>query len=284
MPTYRRAHLIGESIAAIRRQTLDDFELLIRDDGAGDDGTEAAVRAAADGDSRIHYHRNVRNLKMPANLNDGIRASAGRYVAVCHDHDLPKPGYLSTLVQLLEKHPTALYAHCAIELVDQAGAPTGACHVGEWPEFLDGGSWGRLLLQSLSCSVCALTVAPRATYERFGLYDKTYGFVSDIEMWMRLAEVGDVAYAATPLVQVRTREDDHDIVGDPWPALAATFAIHRRYLERRFAGIDCLLRRASLEREVASVVGREVLWRLRHRKPVSLGRSTAAWCGWPRLG
>src|SRR5438046_910566 len=102
MPTWRRAHQIGESIGSLLRGRFSDFELLIRDDGDGNDGCEEAVRAAANGDSRVHYHRNSKNLNMPENLNAGIRISTGKYVAVCHDHDLYKPAFLSSMLRALE--------------------------------------------------------------------------------------------------------------------------------------------------------------------------------------
>src|SRR5947209_15553564 len=64
MPTFRRANAIGESIESLLKGTWTDFELLVRDDGDGTDGTERAVFAAANGDPRVRYHRNHSNLRM----------------------------------------------------------------------------------------------------------------------------------------------------------------------------------------------------------------------------
>src|SRR5947209_6295610 len=72
MPTYRRAHQVGESIRSLLEGAWTDFELLVRDDGNGSDGTAEAVAAASAGDSRVRYHRNERNLRMPGNLNSGM--------------------------------------------------------------------------------------------------------------------------------------------------------------------------------------------------------------------
>jgi glycosyltransferase involved in cell wall biosynthesis len=271
MPTYRRAHLIGLTIQSILEQTFADFELLIRDDGRPDDGTEEAVKRAAGGDIRVHYHRNEKNLGMPGNLNDGIRASAGEFVAVCHDHDLFHPEFLEALVSLLDRHPSALYAHTGIEVVDQQGRALGTQHVGSWPPFLRGSDWLAIMLRSFYCPVCALTVVRRQVHERFGLYHPAYGFIADVEMWMRLAEVGDVAYAARPLVQVRTREAGHLMEEQSWAMLASVFAIHRRYLPRRYRGLKRLREEISLNARADATILRSVLSRWKRRKDAGFG-------------
>ena len=58
---------------------------------------------------------------------------------------------------------------------------------------------------SLHCPVCALTLVRREAHESYGLYDASYGFISDVEMWMRLSMRGDVAYIDKPLIDVRER-------------------------------------------------------------------------------
>jgi hypothetical protein len=77
MPTFRRSAQIGESIRSLLNGEYQDFELLVRDDGDGKDGTHAAVSAAAAGDNRVRYHRNVVNLGIARNLNAGIVESRG---------------------------------------------------------------------------------------------------------------------------------------------------------------------------------------------------------------
>jgi glycosyltransferase involved in cell wall biosynthesis len=268
MPTYRRPHQIGATIRSILAQSLGDFELLVRDDGKGDDGTEEAVHAAAAGDVRVKYHRNPQNLRMPGNLNAGIQAASGDFIAVCHDHDLYHPDFLARLVGLLEKHPSALFAHTGIGDVDQEGRSRGTQQVGPWPELTPGRAWLATMLQRFACPVCALAVVRREAHERFGLYDPAYGFISDVELWMRLSVVGDVAFAAQPLVLVRDREVGHDASTNPWPIFATLFAIHRRYLPKRYRGLERIARLALLDARADLVVLREIGSRVRRgQKP-----------------
>lgn len=275
MPTYKRAQLIGQTVRSILEQTFTDFELLVRDDGDGADGSREAVLAAANGDPRVRYHHNPKNLRMPENLNDGIRESRGELIAVCHDHDLFAPRFLEVLVGLLERYPTALYAHAGIEGVDQDGATTGWSDVTPWAPFTLGRIWLDRMLKSFGSLVCALTLVRRVAHERHGLYHPAYGFIADVEMWMRLSEVGDVAYAAEPLVRVRAREDGHFADVDPWPHWATTFAIHRRYVRRAYPGAEGRRREAELDRRADLLLFRAAFSTLRHGRLPRLGKARA---------
>ena len=83
IPTYNRAHTIGEAIRSCRDQSHDDFELVIVDDGSTDD-TEAVIRSI--GDPRIRYLRRD-NGGPAAARNTGIDAARGRYIAFLDSDD-----------------------------------------------------------------------------------------------------------------------------------------------------------------------------------------------------
>jgi hypothetical protein len=101
------------------------------------------------------------------------------------------------------------------------------------------------------CPVCALTVVSSDTYQRFGLYDPSYGFVSDVEMWMRLSLYGDVAYVRRPLIQVREREQNRQINQGSLLIDKTVARIHRRYLGLAYAPVQRVSKRLGLELRVA---------------------------------
>jgi glycosyltransferase involved in cell wall biosynthesis len=250
MPTFRRAQAIGATIKTLLDGTWTDFELLVRDDGDGNDGTREAVAAAANGDTRVRYHRNERNLGMPGNLNKGIEESRGEFIAVCHDHDLYQPTFIETMAKTLCRHPTALFVHCAIQSISQNDA-LGRSHIGEWAELTPGPEWLRFMLSSLHCPVCALTLVKREAHERYGLYDPACEFIADVEMWMRLSSHGDVVYVKEPLIRVREREEGHieTLNGERWIRVAAN--IHRDFLKRSYGSSQRIPRRLILELSLA---------------------------------
>ena len=255
MPTWRRAHQIGESIRSLLEGTWSDFELLVQDDGDGTDGTEEAVHAASARDSRVHYRRNPASLRMPGNLNAGIAESRGDCVVVCHDHDVYKPHYLIKMVEALERHPSALFVHCAIDVISQNGRHV-ASHIGNWPELTPGRSWLQFMLRSFACPVCALSMVRRSAHERYGLYDPAWGFIADVEMWMRLARYGDVAYVNEPLVRVREREADHFATRNQVRILRTASKIHREYVQHIYAGWTSFTKRELVTLRFAREVAR----------------------------
>ena len=59
IPTYNRAHLIGETIVSIQNQSYENWECIIVDDGSTDN-TEILVFKLIKNDSRIlFYKKNV---------------------------------------------------------------------------------------------------------------------------------------------------------------------------------------------------------------------------------
>jgi len=235
MPTFRRSHQIRDSIRSLLDGEYQDFELLVRDDGSGSDGTAEAVAAAAAGDSRLRYHRNPTNLGIAGNLSEGIRASQGEFISVCHDHDLYRPGFLRAMVAALDRHPSALYVHCASEIISQEGEHKGS-NIHDFAELTIGPEWLRFMLSRPGCPVCALTIVRRSAHERYGLYNPADGFIADVDMWMRLSMYGDVAYVRDPHLLLRERESDHQAATNS-VAIARTLArIHGRYIPVAYTG------------------------------------------------
>ncbi len=236
MPTFRRSSQIGESIRSLLDGEYQDFELLVRDDGDGTDGTQAAVAAAVAGDKRVHYHRNAVNLGIARNLNAGILESRGEFISVCHDHDLYRVGFLKAMVAALDRLPSALYVHCASDLVMQGGTTLARAEIQDFSELTAGRDWLRFMLSTPHCPVCALTLVRRVAHERSGLYNPAYGFITDIDMWMRLSAYGDVAYVREPHLLLREREEDHQAIRN-WAQITQNlFRIHVRHIPRAYRG------------------------------------------------
>ena len=56
IPTYNRAHLIGETLESVLVQTFGDYEIVVVDDGSTDDTRSVVVRVAPQ--ARYIYQEN----------------------------------------------------------------------------------------------------------------------------------------------------------------------------------------------------------------------------------
>ena len=89
IPTYNRAHLIGETLDSILNQTYQNWECIIVDDGSTDN-TEEIVTAYVSRDSRFQYHQRPDSYKSGGNgaRNYGLEASRGEYINWLDSDDL----------------------------------------------------------------------------------------------------------------------------------------------------------------------------------------------------
>lgn len=96
IPTYNRAHLVARAIQSVIEQTLDDWELLLVDDGSTDD-TQSVVNGFRE--SRMRYLRDEVNRGAQVARNTGIRESRGEYVAFLDSDDEWLPQYAESLLE-----------------------------------------------------------------------------------------------------------------------------------------------------------------------------------------
>jgi glycosyltransferase involved in cell wall biosynthesis len=101
IPAYNAAPTIGRTIESVLKQTFDDFEIVVVDDGSTDD-TLVLVGAIADPRIRLHSFANGR---LPLARNRGIAASRGEYIAFLDADDLWAPSKLASHVDILDRQP-----------------------------------------------------------------------------------------------------------------------------------------------------------------------------------
>ncbi len=99
IPAYNRADMIRGTIDSILSSGLDDFEILVVDDGSTD-GTADVVRPLG---SPICYLPQD-NQGLAVARNNGFAASRGQHVAFLDSDDLWLPGAVPILIRHLDEH------------------------------------------------------------------------------------------------------------------------------------------------------------------------------------
>ncbi|MDN3725287.1 glycosyltransferase family 2 protein [Aequorivita sp. SDUM287046] len=89
IPTYNRAHLIGETLDSVLAQTYQNWECIVVDDGSTDN-TEKIMINYMDKDSRFHYYHRPKDKVKGANVcrNYGFAKSKGDFLIFLDSDDL----------------------------------------------------------------------------------------------------------------------------------------------------------------------------------------------------
>ena len=117
MPVRDGERFLGKALESILEQTLDDFELIVVDDGSTD-ATGEILRSYADARLRVVDQP---RLGLVAALNRGLGAARGRFLARMDADDISLPTRLERQLELLERTHGAGLAATWYEVIDEEG-------------------------------------------------------------------------------------------------------------------------------------------------------------------
>ncbi len=205
--TYNRAAQLPKTLDSLLAQTFGDFELIISDNCSSDNTRQICLEYEKR-DPRIRYRRNKRNLGMTGNLNACILAASGEYIANLFDGDIYDPKILEKWTKYLDTYPQAAFVFNAYRDLDDFGKER-MVYRETLPECVP----GHFLLEKVffkrwqfDSPVFGTVMARRSAYRETGPFDEQFGFFSDIDMWMRLAERHHVAYVNEPLISLPSKK------------------------------------------------------------------------------
>ena len=126
MATYDRAGTLGRAIDSVLRQTADDWELIVVDDGSTD-ATDAVLNGYAD--ERIHVYRHPHNRGATAAKNTGFDHMRGEWFTILDSDDEMVPDALEVMLEYAQRTgATAITCNC---LDSRTGEFTGLGHTGD---------------------------------------------------------------------------------------------------------------------------------------------------------
>ena len=104
MATYNRAHFIKETLQSIQKQTFENWECIIVDDG-GTDNTSEIVAPILEQDTRFQFVKRTSDYEkgLPGCRNYGLDLAKGDYIIFFDDDDIAHPQNLELCVVELSK-------------------------------------------------------------------------------------------------------------------------------------------------------------------------------------
>jgi len=193
IPTRNRAHLLRRTLESVLKQSTENLEVIVVDDGS----TDHTVAVAAAVDPRVKVLRNPEPTGVSVARNRGIAAARGEWIAFCDDDDLWAPNKLVEQLTAANRDG-AQWAYAGDVNVDDhlhvlsgGPPPDPAAVMALLPRFNPLASGG------------SNVVVRSNVLAEVGGFDATLRRTEDWDLWIRIARKGQPAYVRKPLVAYR---------------------------------------------------------------------------------
>ncbi|MBX7258083.1 MAG: glycosyltransferase [Candidatus Hydrogenedentes bacterium] len=197
MPVYNNERYLPASVESILNQTYRDFEFIIVDDGSSDGSLQLLERYAEE-DSRIRLSSRP-NTGYTIALNEGLRVARGEFIARMDADDIAAPDRFRKQVQYLDDHPDCVVVGGNVLLIDCDGDPIREMCLGYTHEEIDNAH----MLGQGGALIHPAVMIRKWGFDRVGEFREDYECAEDLDIFLRLAEVGKVANVPEVVLQYR---------------------------------------------------------------------------------
>jgi Glycosyl transferase family 2 len=195
VPCYNYAHFLPACVRSVLDQPGVDVRVLVIDDHSPDDTPEVVARLAA-ADPRVESRRHEANKGHIATYNEGLLDWAtADYTVLLSADDMLAPGALARAAAAFERYPEVgmvygrgVYYQNHDHLPRTLSLPLSTAH---WSgrEWIEGRCRsGRNVISSPE------VVVRTSVQQAVGGYRPDLPHAGDLEMWLRIAAVADIAY------------------------------------------------------------------------------------------
>lgn len=194
IPAYNADRTLAGTIESVLGQTMDDFEVVVVDDGSTDrtakiaEGFGPPVRCISTPHGGVSRARNT-----------GIEVAQGELIAFLDADDCWLPTKLERQVELMTVMPEVGLCFVGAQQVDDSLRVLGEMVAEDWADYCEA-----LLLYSCVVTASCSSVMVRASIARSaGGFDPSLSQGADWEFWIRLSGVTRFAAISAPLVLYR---------------------------------------------------------------------------------
>ncbi len=185
IPCFNQGQYVDEAVNSILKQTYQDFEIIIVNDGSTDQFTSNKLKNYDQPRTRVI---STSNQGLSAARNNGIKTAKGNYILVLDADDSFEPTFLEKAVSFLDKHPEIGVVTCGIRSFGEE----------EWSTHPKGGDVTAFFLKSNSC---ASALFRKKCWEDAGGYDESMkeGY-EDWNFWIGVTKKGWKVYSIPELL------------------------------------------------------------------------------------
>ena len=229
MPTFNRMEFLPATVESVRAQSIQQWELVIADDGSDPNTVDYLANLRRD--------ERIRLLRLPHSGNAGtarnaaIAAARASWLAFLDSDDLWQPNKLERQLAALRAEPECAWSYTAFVMVDTEGAPLPSERSRTWVPHT-----GDIFTQTVRTTASIRpsgVLASTALVRAVGAFDEAIDCSEDYDLWLRLALRSPVCVVDEPLISVR-RHSSNPRRPAGAPHLARDYSL--RKLEGQLAG------------------------------------------------
>jgi glycosyltransferase involved in cell wall biosynthesis len=213
IPFYNSEKTLLNAVKSIFAQTVQDWELILFDDGSEDGSLELARSIE---DPRVIVLSDGLNKKLPARLNQIHALARGKYIARMDADDLCSITRLEKQVEFMEAHPDVDVSGTGIIYLDKNDLPVGHYQPVPTHEDICGNPYRTFWL-------CHASVIAKKEWYKKNSYRENALCAEDYDLWLRTYQATRFANIPEPLYYYR---------------LETSFSLKKQFRSRRsIAGI-----------------------------------------------
>lgn len=235
MAVHNGEQYLPEAIESVLVQSFRDFEFIVIDDGSSD-GSRRIIDEYARRDRRMRVVLQE-NLGLTRALNQGVEMARGEFIARMDADDVSVFERFQRQVQFLAGNPEYVVVGSEVLQIDDDGRPL--CIRGHHQDHaaID----RQCLLGNGGAMTHPVVMIRKAALDQVGPYDGEFTTAQDLDLYLRLAEIGRLHNLRDVLLKWRQHPDSINRTRSAtWPAMkrrAVGGAIRRRGVERYLAGV-----------------------------------------------
>jgi glycosyltransferase involved in cell wall biosynthesis len=199
VPAYNAAGFLPDAFESVIRQTYNDWEIVVVDDGSTDETPAVVASYAARLPDKLTYVYQS-NRGLPAARNTAIRHSRGEFLALLDADDVCLPRRFELCVAALDRNPCAALVHGRIARMDAVGNPLDEPTFDS--KYLSGHIKRHIYTRRAHISCCTAMFRKKCLAVT-GYFDETMRATEDRDMWFRIAEKFEVAFVDEVISQYR---------------------------------------------------------------------------------